>query len=1004
MKLSTILLSATAVASPFPSEFDYHDSSTDTYYYQDERLLATLQFNPYNHFTNQPYVANGYIGSRIPNLGFGFSYDQNANVTSSALSNGWPLFDERYSGAFVAGFYDAQPNTTGTNFPELLDDGGYESVISAIPQWTQLSFRAILANGSEFILNPQDMKNRGQISGYSQSLDMAHGIVTTAYDWLNLFHFNISVLAHQQISTLGLVSVDITPLSPSNVSSLSVNNTLDFFSSQRCWLDKLGEDHAALWMTVFPENLPYKAATVYSLLHVTPTLSNDSAVVTYNDSISANYEISLDCPSTLYKYVGIASDDLFDTNRSSKVFDTAKQTVIDAASLPWVDLVDSHKSAWTDLWGENRITVQDDSYLTLTAEASIYHLLANTRSSNDNVTSALGVGGLSSDSYGGMVFWDADLWMMPGLQAFAPENAAAVAQFRKYIHPQAVENALINGYNGSVYSWTSGRFGNCTGTGPCINYEYHLNVAICYSIWKLYLSGSIDDAELRTLGWPIMRDTADFFSEYVKYNDTLGKYTTHNLTDPDEYANFKNNAAYTSIGIAQVMKWATLVGNYLGEKLTPQWKPVMDNMYLAVSDDNVTLEYDTMNSSVSVKQADVVLISYIDDQDGFLPNVYGYDKNRAYTDLVYYSDRQAPQGPAMTYPVYMAVSEKLNDYGCGYHTYLQQSVRPFIRFPFAQMSEQNNDDYETNGGTHPAFPFLTGHGGVVQSYYFGLLGLRYSYSTGADNKIQRVLHVDPVNLPRFSGNFSIDGFHYLNETIDIDVDSTGCGAGNNDSSSCSATFISHGHSNTSVFLYVDNRNAHGGLHELSSGASLTVPLFVPAMNLEGSYAECLADTAAVSEGVDGDVLDAIVDGDNSTSWQVLDKTQASRVMIDLKAEHSFTKGAIVWGPRPAKTFTVSILPGGEDLSKSDMVRVRKTFDPDTESYYNVTTIVSSQEVKITSPFNADDVEVKIQDMNYTTFELGSTYTARYVVLDVMGVIDKDDNAQGAEIAEFGLFK
>ncbi|QPG75681.1 hypothetical protein FOA43_003040 [Brettanomyces nanus] len=994
MKPSNLLLAS------LPLNFDYHDPQTDTFYYQDERFLSTLKFNSYNHYTNQPYVSNGYIGSRIPNLGFGFAYDQNENSSSSSLGNGWPLFNDRYAGAFVSGFYNAQPNTTGTNFPELLADGGYESVISAIPQWTQICIKQVV-NGTESVLDPQQIIPSGSISNYIQSLNMSNGIVTTSYDWLGLLHLDVTVWAHREISSLGLLKVDISPLK--TLDSLVVSDVLDFNSSQRCWLQDLGNDGGSIFMTVTPENVPYKAATLYSIMR--SSLQPLSSHINRTDSaVSSELSLPTDRNVSLFKYVGIVSDDLFDTNSSSKVFEIAKTTALKASNSSWSNLQKSHNRSWSDLWDETRISVEDDSYLTLTAEASIYHLLANTRSSSANLTSALGVTGLSSDSYAGMVFWDSDLWMMPGIQTFSPENAAAVSQFRKYIHPQAVINAQDHGYNGSVYSWTSGRFGNCTGTGPCMNYEYHINVAICYSIWKLYVSGSIGDYQLRADGWPILKDSADFFSQYVKYNNTLGKYTTHNLTDPDEYANFKNNAAYTAVGIAQVMKWAMLVGNYLGEKVDSRWQDIRDNMYLAVSKDNVTLEYDTMNSSVSIKQADVVLISYIDDQDGFLPYIYGYDKARAYRDLVYYSDRHASEGPAMTYPVYLAVSQKLNHYGCGYHTYLQQSVRPFIRFPFAQMSEQNNDDYDSNGGTHPAFPFLTGHGGVVQSYYYGLLGLRYTYSLGGNNEINRLLHIDPISLPRFTGNFTIEGFRYMNESIDIQVDSSKCEYGNSDISGCSATFISHGYGNDSVFIYVDSRNSKGGLYELSLGSSLSVPLFVPSMNLPGSFTECVADTAGVTEGVEGDVLDAIVDGDNATSWQVRDKNKPSRIMIDLKNPRTFTRGTIVWGPRPAKRFTVSILPEYNDLSRKDMVRIKKTFEPGPENYYNVTTLVHEQGVDITSPYNVSDVEVRVQDMNYTTFDMKMNYTARYVVLDVHGVVDEDNNEVGAKIAEFGLFK
>ena len=60
------------------------------------------------------------------------------------------------------------------------------------------------------------------------------------------------------------------------------------------------------------------------------------------------------------------------------------------------------------------------------------------------------------------------------------------------------------------------------------------------------------------------------------------------------------------------------------------------------------------------------------------------------------------------------------------------------RAPFFQLSEQMVDNATINGGTHPAYPFLTGHGGANQVSLFGYLGLRQLPDD--------ILHVDP-NLP-----------------------------------------------------------------------------------------------------------------------------------------------------------------------------------------------------------------------------------------------------------------
>ena len=89
-------------------------------------------------------------------------------------------------------------------------------------------------------------------------------------------------------------------------------------------------------------------------------------------------------------------------------------------------------------------------------------------------------------------FWDTDLWMLNGILPFAPDHIKSFINYRVHLHQQAIDN-VPRGYQGAVYPWTSGRFGNCTGTGPCLDYEYHINMAVAMASWRLYISGAADD-------------------------------------------------------------------------------------------------------------------------------------------------------------------------------------------------------------------------------------------------------------------------------------------------------------------------------------------------------------------------------------------------------------------------------------------------------------------------------------------------------------------------------
>jgi hypothetical protein len=45
---------------------------------------------------------------------------------------------------------------------------------------------------------------------------------------------------------------------------------------------------------------------------------------------------------------------------------------------------------------------------------------------------------------------------------------------------------------------------------------------------------------------PIMNSIATFFSDLVQLNQSTGTWELTNMTDPDEYASFVNNGAYTN--------------------------------------------------------------------------------------------------------------------------------------------------------------------------------------------------------------------------------------------------------------------------------------------------------------------------------------------------------------------------------------------------------------------------------------------------------------------------
>lgn len=945
----------------------------DTAYYDDENMILGTTLFTKNVYSRQTYVANGYLGSRLPNIGFGYALDT-LNFWSDepgALNNGWPLRNRRYAGSFISDFYSLEPKLNSTNFPEL-DDKGYSTVIASIPEWTDLQFKITDPNSNNVSwFNPVDVKVN-DVFNYNQNLSMKDGIVTTQLDWYGkMIHVKSEVWAHRRIHPLGVMSLDISlnrEYLPDGFDHFEVEvlDILDFNTSERTVLRDFASDekNGGIYMVVEPNNVPYSNASVYSTYSVKvaneSVQQRESTFERGNEKISHNTKLILskDSPHiTVQKYVGIMSSE-FKTNEiydELSTLDVAKSIVLENKDK-YRELLTSHKTSWYSLYSDAFIEIPSDALLEMTARSSLYQLLANTRHYNVSERGLpVGVGGLSSDSYAGMVFWDADIWMAPALLPFFPQVSKNMNNYRNSTHREAQLNAQEAGYPGAVYPWTSGRYANCTSTGPCIDYEYHINVDVALATFSIYMNGAegIDDEYLRYTTWPIVRDAAQFFTAYVKFNETLGQYETYNLTDPDEFANHINNGAFTNAGIKTLLKWATDIGNHLREDVDDKWMDISHNIHIPRSTSNITLEYTGMNNSVEIKQADVTLMVY--------PLGYINDESILYNaikDLYYYSERQSASGPAMTYPVFAAAAAGLLNHGSSSQSYLYKSVLPYLRQPFAQFSEQSDDNFLTNGLTQPAFPFLTANGGFLQSILFGLTGIRYSYEVVPETKkISRVLKFNPVQLPLMPGGLAIRNFKYMDQVLDIIIDDV------------NGTIV-HKSGDKPIKILVPNRglihdrdiniyerpddnkilhrrseiqveknedrNISGKYYILQPNEEFVLPLFRPGLNIENNIAESQQITN-LTAGVPGDVAFSAIDGNNYTHWQPLNKEVEGKLLIDLGIGNAqkISKGAILWGQRPAKNVSISILPHSElveqvisnvtnILENSDATRAKKT--------------------------------------------------------------------------------
>ena len=253
----------------------------------------------------------------------------------------------------------------------------------------------------------------------------------------------------------------------------------------------------------------------------------------------------------LVKYVGV------DTSLTSRLpRNAARAASRAAAARGWRQLLARHALAWRTLWRSD-IVVAGRPELQAWVRGGLYSLLASARQGQGY---SIGPAGLSSDNYAGLIFWDAETWMYPGLLLLHPDIARSMLEYRYKTMSGARANAARLGYQGIFYPWTSASAGDlpseCHSVDPphCRT-QVHLQGDIALAAWHYYLATK-DAAWLRSRGWPMLKGIAEFWASRVTRNAD-GSYSINDTAGPDEYSNGVNDAVFTNAGAATALRNAT---------------------------------------------------------------------------------------------------------------------------------------------------------------------------------------------------------------------------------------------------------------------------------------------------------------------------------------------------------------------------------------------------------------------------------------------------------------
>lgn len=957
------------------------------------------------HYQSRLTLSNGYFGINVAAAGPFFEVDE--PVDGDVIS-GWPLFSRRQAFSTIAGFWNSQPRTNGSNYPWLYQYG-WESFAAGIPHSSGL---VVEANGE--ILNAS--VNADHISGFVSSLDVKAGVASWRYNWSpggsadTVIDVDYQMFVHKLYVNKAAVRLRLTA---TENTSVTVYDILDGDCAVRSdFVDKkYEEDSPTIWTAVNPGNVTNVTAYVYSTLAGSDWVDFSTRKEVpesifgggNGSSIAQSLQVELVAfqPTELTKFIGIASSDAFPDPQ-----EVAKHASYSGSEVGYSRLLQSHTKEWStiltpdsvdDYHLQNGSLPTDPNVLDLhiLARTNPFYLLSNTVGPNavaaaENNTkldiSSIPVCGLGSDCYGGMIFWDAAAWMAPSVQVSHPQHAQNIIKYHVEHFDQAqrnVETAYTSSKNqtnrftpgGAVYPWTSARYGNCTGTGACFDYEYHLNGDISLAFNNhLIITG--DEAYFKDSLLPISNAIAHFFGQLLDFNETSGNYELWNATDPDEYANQVNNVGFTTALIQRHFLETNEFNAWFGLEQNETWADKASKMQLPINEEaGIIVEYTGMNGSVQVKQADVVLV----DDLLHYPNPYSM------ANLDYYAAKQSLDGPAMTYSSFAVVANEVSPAGCSSFTYNLYSSLPYVRAPWYQYSEQLIDDVLENGGTHPAFPFLTGMGGTNRVAIFGYLGLGLYYDR---------LDIDPSLPPQIS-YIDYRTFYWMGHGINATSNTTHTTLRRLPRENYTLPSVNATYYDRPIPVTIGTRsNRNNTIFELGDE-----PLVIPnrpvgeTLTVAGNILQCGKVLPPPQGNKPGQFPIAAIDGAASTKFQPDFSNVTSYLTVDLgdSSYYPIAKVMMDWGMQPPSHFEIyftnSSLPPFE--AESDDRR----------------TVVSTH-VDISAPWDpVTAYEIKTYVGNQTNVTLEEcVWSGRFAHLGIKGNQHGSDATAGGTVAEWNLIR
>ncbi|MDO6432046.1 glycoside hydrolase family 65 protein [Flavitalea sp. BT771] len=550
-------------------------------------------------------------------------------------------------------------------------------------------------------IDGQRIDHISQLTHVQQTLDMRHAALTTHFDYGDKATISYTWYSLRHLPYTALVDVTITAKKDMEITPASVMEAPDMLKDVENYYNEIDRPHVRISLLTSTAKSPtgrLLMAASNSFLFDEPHGQEPSVIheMWDNSMHLEKFKKQLKAGATYhFSVVGSA----ITSAHSDDPLNEAERLTIFAALQGSRRLIAFHQRAWDELW-KSDILIDGDDTTQRDIHLMLYHLYSFAREGTSYSLSPMGLSGLG---YNGHTFWDTELWMFPALLLLQPRIAASLVEYRYQRLETARHNAASHGYKGAMFPWESAASGNeetpvWALSGP---FEHHITADVAIAAWNYYCVTQ-DKTWLREKGYPILKETADFWASRVERNGP-GHYDILNVVAADEWAENVDNNAFTNAAARANLQYATDAAKLLDITPNPDWMTVRNNIPILRFEDGTTKEHASYNGE-KIKQADVNLLAY--------PLKEVTTPSAIRKDLEYYLPRVG-EGPAMTHAIFSILYSRLGSPEKAYKT-LKEGYTSNLRPPFGVMAE-------TATGNNPYF--ATGAGGILQALLNGFGGL-----------------------------------------------------------------------------------------------------------------------------------------------------------------------------------------------------------------------------------------------------------------------------------------